>query len=155
MAGEQLRVSEGKEQGRLLGIDADLLIGRLAPEDEGRLGGDPEISRRHARVARGADGQLAIEDLGSANGTFVNGTRIDAPRTLVAGDRVRVGKTVLEVTAAHGAAAAEATLAPAAETMLATSEPEPQAAPWCSSCPAARRAVVSSTSTTSWCSGAR
>ena len=125
MAGEQLRVSEGKEQGRLLGIDADLLIGRLAPEDEGRLGGDPEISRRHARVARGADGQLAIEDLGSANGTFVNGTRIDAPRALVAGDRVRVGKTVLEVTAA-GSAAAEATLAPAAETMLATSEPEPE-----------------------------
>ena len=48
MAGEQLRVTEGKEQGKLLGIDADLLIGRLAPEDEGRLGGDPEISRRHA-----------------------------------------------------------------------------------------------------------
>ncbi len=125
MAGEQLRVNEGKEQGRLLGIDADLLIGRLAPEDEGRLGGDPEISRRHARVARGADGQLAIEDLGSANGTFVNGTRIDAPRTLVAGDQIRVGKTVLDVTAAASAAAAEPTLAPAAETMLATSEPEP------------------------------
>ena len=124
MAGEQLRVTEGKEQGRLLPIDADLLIGRLAPEDEGRLGGDAEISRRHARIARGADGQLAIEDLGSANGTFVNGTRIDAPRTLVAGDRVRVGKTVLEV-AAIGAAAPEATLAPAAETMLATPEPEP------------------------------
>ena len=125
MAGEQLRVTEGNEQGRLLPIDADLLIGRLAPEDEGRLGGDAEISRRHARIARGADGQLAIEDLGSANGTFVNGARIDAPRTLVAGDRVRVGKTVLEVIADATAAAPEATLAPAAETMLATPEPEP------------------------------
>ena len=124
MAGEQLRVTEGKEQGKLVGIDADLLIGRLAPEDEGRLGGDPEISRRHARIARGADGQLAIEDLGSANGTFVNGTRIESPRTLVAGDQVRVGKTVLEVTAVPNAAP-EVTLAPAAETMLATAEPEP------------------------------
>ena len=133
MAGEQLRVTEGKEQGRLLPIDADLLIGRLAPEDEGRLGGDAEISRRHARIARGADGQLAIEDLGSANGTFVNGARIDAPRTLVAGDRVRVGKTVLEVTADATAAAPEATLAPAAETMLATPEPTTSPSRWCSS----------------------
>ncbi len=98
MAGAQLRVTEGKERGKLLTVDADLLIGRLAPEDEGRLGGDAEISRRHARVSRGADGQLAIEDLGSANGTFVNDERVDAPRVLVAGDRLRIGKTVLEVT---------------------------------------------------------
>ena len=125
MAGEQLRVTEGKERGKLIGIDADLLIGRLAPEDEGRLGGDAEISRRHARVARGADGQLAIEDLGSANGTFVNDLRIDTPRTLVAGDRVRVGKTVLEVTPV-AAAAAEQTMPAAAETMLAVPEPEPE-----------------------------
>lgn len=94
----QLRVIGGAERGKLLDIDADLLIGRLAPDDEGRLGGDLEISRRHARVSRGADGQLAIEDLGSANGTFVNDQRIDAPRILVPGDRVRVGKTVMEVT---------------------------------------------------------
>jgi pSer/pThr/pTyr-binding forkhead associated (FHA) protein len=98
MAGEQLRVTEGKERGKLLSVDVDLLIGRQAPEDEGRLGGDSEISRRHARVSRGADGQLAIEDLGSANGTYVNEERIDTPRTLDAGDVIRVGKTVLEVT---------------------------------------------------------
>ncbi len=98
MAGDQLRVTEGKERGKFLSVDVDLLIGRHAPEDEGRLGGDPEISRRHARVSRGADRQLAIEDLGSANGTYVNGERIAAPRTLEAGDVIRIGKTVLEVT---------------------------------------------------------
>src|SRR5690349_23834682 len=103
MAVDQVRVTEGKQQGMILSVDVDLLIGRHAPEDEGRLGGDPEISRRHARVSRGADGQLAIEDLGSANGTFVNDQRIDAPRSLVAGDRVRVGRTVLEVTGVPGA----------------------------------------------------
>ena len=98
MVGHQLRVIEGNERGRRLSVDADLLIGRVAPEDEGRLGDDPEISRRHAYVSRGADGQLTIEDLGSANGTFVNDERIDAPRMLDLGDVVRVGNTVLQVT---------------------------------------------------------
>ena len=50
------------------------MIGRAA-SGEGRLGDDAELSRRHARVARDADGRLTIEDLGSANGTFVNGVR--------------------------------------------------------------------------------
>jgi pSer/pThr/pTyr-binding forkhead associated (FHA) protein len=103
MAGEQLRVSEGKDRGKRLSVDADLLIGREAPLQEGRLGDDPQISRRHAFISRGVDGQLKIEDLGSANGTFVNGERIDAQRPLRPGDVVRVGQTVLEVTDAAGA----------------------------------------------------
>src|SRR2546421_12254544 len=98
MAGEQLRATEGNARGKRLRVDADLLIGRQAPEDDGRLGEDREISRRHARVSRGADGLLTIEDFRSANGTFVNGERIDAPRTLDVGDIVRMGQTVLEVT---------------------------------------------------------
>jgi pSer/pThr/pTyr-binding forkhead associated (FHA) protein len=129
MAGAQLQVMEGTERGKLLSIDADLLIGRLAPEDEGRLGGDPEISRRHARVSRGADGQLAIEDLGSANGTFVNDQRIDAPRSLVAGDRVRVGRTVLEVTGVPGAGPSEpAASSPAVAGTIIEAESEEHAA---------------------------
>src|SRR5437764_15111866 len=103
MAGEQLRVTEGKDRGTRLSVDADLLIGREAPLQEGRLGDDPQISRRHAYIARGVDGQLTIEDLGSANGTFVNGERIDARRVLSPGDVVRVGQTALEVTEAAGA----------------------------------------------------
>ena len=103
MAGEQLRVSDGEERGKRLSVDAELLIGRAAPDDDGRLGDDPELSRRHARVSRGADGQLTIEDLGSANGTFVNDERIDAPRRLELGDVVKVGRTVLHVTDRAGA----------------------------------------------------
>jgi pSer/pThr/pTyr-binding forkhead associated (FHA) protein len=102
MAGEQLRVTEGKARGIRLSVDAELLIGRLASEPEGRLGDDPVISRRHAQVSRGADGQLTIEDLGSANGTFVNDERLDAARTLDLGDVIRVGKTLLEVIDASG-----------------------------------------------------
>jgi pSer/pThr/pTyr-binding forkhead associated (FHA) protein len=97
MAGEQLRVTEGKARGARLSVDIDLLIGRLAPDDEGRLGDDPVISRRHARVSRGVDGQLTIEDLGSANGTYVNDERLDTPRMLDPGDVIRVGRTLLEV----------------------------------------------------------
>ncbi len=102
MAGEQLRVTEGNARGGSLEVEADLLIGRAAPDDEGRLGDDPEISRRHALVSRGAGGALTIEDLGSANGTFVNGERIDAPRGLDLGDSVTMGQTVLQVTDASG-----------------------------------------------------
>ncbi len=128
MAGAELRVTEGNERGKLLSVDADLLIGRLAPEDEGRLGGDLEISRRHARVSRGADGQLAIEDLGSANGTFVNDARIDAPRALVAGDRVRVGKTVLEVVAGASDSPPPAPPAPEVQGTIVESTPPPSLA---------------------------
>ncbi len=102
MAGEQLRVTEGNARGGSLEVERDLLVGRAAPDEEGRLGDDPEISRTHARVSRGAGGALTIEDLGSANGTFVNGERIDAPRTLDLGDSVRMGQTVLQVTDASG-----------------------------------------------------
>ncbi len=107
MAGEQLLVTEGKERGTRLSVASDLLIGRMAPKQEGRLGEDPELSRRHAYISRGTDGQLTIDDLGSANGTFVNGERIDAPRTLDPGDVVKVGQTVLEVSDPSGAMAAK------------------------------------------------
>ena len=106
MAGEQLRVTEGKDRGKRLSVDRELLIGRQAPDDEGRLGDDSEISRHHARVSRGAGGELTIEDLGSANGTFVNDERIRGSRTLAPGDVVRLGRTLLEVTTGEAPRAA-------------------------------------------------
>lgn len=78
-------------------LDGELVIGRAA-DGEGQFGDDPELSRRHARITRGPDGRLTIEDLGSANGTFVNGRRIDDPQPLHAGDTIAVGQTTLEVT---------------------------------------------------------
>jgi pSer/pThr/pTyr-binding forkhead associated (FHA) protein len=117
MAGEQLRVIEGIERGKCLSVDAGLQIGRVAAE-EGRLGGDPQISRRHANITREADGRLTIEDLGSANGTFVNDERIDAPRALDLGDVVRVGQTILQVTDQPAAAPQESPGTPAAPTRI-------------------------------------
>ena len=51
---------------------------------------DPEISRRHSRISRGAGGGFVVEDLGSRNGTWVNGLRVE--RTALAfGDKLRLG----------------------------------------------------------------
>lgn len=55
---------------------------------------DPESSRRHALVSwRG--GQFVIEDLGSTNGTFVNGVQITSPQVLNPGDSIGIGQTAL------------------------------------------------------------
>ncbi len=56
---------------------------------------DHRISRYHASV-EGRVGGIRIQDLGSSNGTYINGTKVDAA-VLRPGDRVRLGKTVLVV----------------------------------------------------------
>jgi hypothetical protein len=82
--------------GDLLAIDGELVIGR-GQGGVGDLGGDAELSRRHARIERTDRGHLLIEDLGSTNGTRVNGDRITAPTVLGPGDRIELGATELEV----------------------------------------------------------
>ena len=51
---------------------------------------DEGVSRRHAQFSWGDDGTVRLVDLGSPNGTFVNGRRIEV-RPLVDGDRIQVG----------------------------------------------------------------
>jgi pSer/pThr/pTyr-binding forkhead associated (FHA) protein len=92
-----LRVTEGPATGKLLRVGGEeLLIGRQAPGD-GKLGNDIEISRRHARLTRSDDGSFLIEDLGSTNGTFVNGERLSGARVLAPGDKLEMGDTKLTV----------------------------------------------------------
>lgn len=54
----------------------------------------PGVSRRHARLYQQAGG-CWLEDLGSTNGTFVNGQRLSAPRLLQSGDEIRLGQNVV------------------------------------------------------------
>jgi pSer/pThr/pTyr-binding forkhead associated (FHA) protein len=96
-AGLRLLVTTGNALGARIQVEDELVLGRHSTAD-GQLGGDPELSRRHARVSR-AEAGLVVEDLGSTNGTFVNGSRIDSPQPLVPGDRVEVGETTLTVEA--------------------------------------------------------
>lgn len=64
---------------------------------------DKGVSRRHAAIIR-KDGSLHIVDMGSANGTFLNGQRLVAnqPRVLRDGDDVRLGHLVLRITFERG-----------------------------------------------------
>lgn len=55
---------------------------------------DAQASRRHAQLAR-QDAGWVISDLGSTNGTFVNGVRVTGAQPLQSGDRIRIGTSVL------------------------------------------------------------
>ena len=115
MADETLNVTAGNAAGQEIPLEQELVIGRSTP-GQGSLGGDSEISRVHARVYRDASGQLMVEDLGSTNGTFVNGNRISSPTPLRGGDELKVGQTTLSVgggAADEGATAVGAVIPPA------------------------------------------
>ena len=93
-----LEIVEGQDAGRQIQLEGPIEIGRdgatnLALDDE-------QASRHHARVT--AQGDLAIvEDLGSTNGTFVNGQPVEGPRAVRPGDKIRVGLTVIELRTAQ------------------------------------------------------
>ncbi len=58
---------------------------------------DKMLSRQHARIVRDNDGALTVEDLGSRNGTFLNGDRLTTIQPLKPGDRITVGGVTLKV----------------------------------------------------------
>jgi FHA domain len=72
---------------------AQLTIGR-GNQNDIPIATDEYASARHARFEPRHDG-VWVQDLGSTNGTFLNGTRLDRPRRLAQGDIVRVGETDL------------------------------------------------------------
>ena len=94
MADLILEIVEGDDAGRQTPLEGSIEIGR-----EGSTGlalDDEQASRRHARVAAQGD-TATVEDLGSTNGTYLNGQPIEGERTLRPGDRLRVGLTVFEL----------------------------------------------------------
>jgi phosphoserine phosphatase RsbU/P len=58
---------------------------------------DKMLSRQHARIVRDNNGGLSVEDLGSRNGTFLNGDRLNGIQALKPGDRITVGGVTLKV----------------------------------------------------------
>jgi class 3 adenylate cyclase len=94
-----LAVLDGADNGRRIRVTDQLTVGR--GDEAGLLLDDPEISRAHAVLGPTAEG-LEVRDLGSLNGTWVNGERISSPAVLVPGDVVRIGTTRIEVLAAGG-----------------------------------------------------
>jgi pSer/pThr/pTyr-binding forkhead associated (FHA) protein len=132
-----LVVTQGPLAGRRIELNGELVIGR---EDAGLTIEDEELSRKHA-VVRIVGSGVEIEDLGSRNGTFVNGRRIDAVTQLGGGDSLRLGRSVFAIelprsaeTVASPVAASSVTAPSIAAPAGVPSEPFGSLAP-----PAARR----------------
>jgi len=90
----ELLVVEGPDQGRSFALSAQSVIGR-DPTATVHLT-DEEVSRRHAIITLG-EGRITIEDLGSFNGTHVDGSEVTGETPLAPGDRIKLGRTLLEL----------------------------------------------------------
>ena len=88
----RLVIEQGPEPGQIFSLgNAPQTIGRSA--NNGIVINDAEMSRRHAQITP-QGGSYVVEDLGSTNGTFVNGIRQNQPTTLKHGDSIEFGDTV-------------------------------------------------------------
>lgn len=112
-----LRFISGKYQGGEFPLVADkqIIVGRSSDLDMVLV--EDMVSRKHARIAMAED-QIWIEDLGSTNGTFVNGEKIKRAR-LKEGDRVLIGTSILKVIAGDGMRENDAPQPPALEAVAA------------------------------------
>ncbi len=96
VAGEiNLEVIEGPDAGKQIAVDRPIVIGRDPSSD--LVLEDGEVSGQHARVTPSPDGSATVEDLESANGTFVNENELMGPAHLDPGDELLVGVSVLQL----------------------------------------------------------
>ena len=92
MADHRLIVRTGPNPGTVFDLTKEVtMLGRDVTNDIPL--GDAEISRQHSRLTR-TPGGIVLEDLGSTNGSFVNGDRLTSPRVLRSGDLVGLGENV-------------------------------------------------------------
>lgn len=89
-----LFVRSDSRQGQEYEVNDVMVMGRSEETDV--VLDDPYASEFHLRYVAQENG-LMLHDLGSTNGTYVNGRRISAPTQLRRGDTVQVGKTVMEI----------------------------------------------------------
>lgn len=91
----QLTMRSGPTPGKVFPLEQqEMSLGRDLANDIAIS--DPEVSRRHARFLLQED-NVIIEDLGSTNGTFLNGQRISSPQQLRAGDVITFGENIVVV----------------------------------------------------------
>ncbi len=114
-------IEEKPMAGREVTVSAGLVVGRTGSDIELA---DPEVSRRHATF-RDVDGGIAVEDLGSSNGTFVNEQPVQGIVTLQPGDTVRFGNTVWRL-GGGGGGGEGATVAAGTPTAAAPQQPAPR-----------------------------
>ena len=88
-------VEPADRRARTYRLTQDVTLGR-GDDCDVSLPEDSYVSQRHARIYR-RDGRVWLEDLGSTNGTYLNAKAVSAPTVLHRGDRVQLGRTVIEV----------------------------------------------------------
>lgn len=90
--GFRLVMTQGPEPGRTFSLERDVVSLGRDPGNDIAIN-HPQVSRQHARLTR-RGGVMVLEDLGSTNGTFVNGVRLTGPHTLAGGDVIGLGDAV-------------------------------------------------------------
>jgi pSer/pThr/pTyr-binding forkhead associated (FHA) protein len=93
-----LEIVEGAGAGRIVALGGPVTVGR--GRDADLVLADELVSRGHARVTPEGSGAV-VEDLGSRNGTFVNGEAIHGPTRLQPGDQLQLGVTLVELRSAR------------------------------------------------------
>lgn len=90
----QFVVRKGPQEGHVYPLNSDILtIGRDPMSDI--VVGDPEVSRQHSRLTRSVSGGYELQDLGSTNGTFIDGNRLSGEKQgLTPGQVITVGSNV-------------------------------------------------------------
>lgn len=92
---EYLELWQSSSERALVDLEGDRVTVGKAHTCDVAIPWDPAVSRLHAALERYGEGAWAMKDLGSRNGTFVNGERVTQERVLRPGDEVRVGETRL------------------------------------------------------------
>ena len=119
----QLIMRSGPTPGAAFTLEGDqITIGRDSVNEV--VINDAEISRRHARLTF-QGGKYVLEDLGSTNGTFVNGQRLAGPRVLKAGEVVSFGEQIVMVFEATNFDAGATVVSPRAAVVPSISRPAP------------------------------
>lgn len=117
----QLIMRSGPTPGAAYNLESDqITIGR--DSSNGITINDAEISRRHARLTF-QGGKYILEDLGSTNGTFVNGQRLAGPRVLKPGEVVSFGEQIVLVFEANTFDPGATVVSPRAAAVPSASRP--------------------------------
>src|SRR5271156_245878 len=86
----RLKCTEGARKGEEFNFKDAVTLGRSTGDIQIR---DSKTSNQHCKIYSNDDGLPTVEDMGSSNGTSVNGVKISGPTRLQNGDRINVGRT--------------------------------------------------------------
>ncbi|MEA2412019.1 MAG: putative serine protease PepD [Thermoleophilaceae bacterium] len=87
-------IGSGEGKGLSVRVEGERFLVGTGPECQLMLG-DTSVAPLHAYFEVGEDGRVALHDLGSEGGTFVNGERIEGSRAIEGGEEIRIGDTLL------------------------------------------------------------